>query len=687
MEKFDSKNIRDVAIVSHAGAGKTSIAESLLFKSGAITRLGSVEAGNTTADYNRDEIDRKISINAKLLNITWKNNRFYIIDTPGYADFVGEVISSLRAVDSAVVIVCGMNGVEVGTDRVWQFLDELHLPRLIFINKLDKENSDFYRTLQNIQDRFGKRCVAIELPVGEESTFSDTISLFSNEKILTLSEADKKNADNLREKLIEIIAESDDKLLEKYLDSGNLSPEEIQAGFRKAVLSGKLIPVLCGSAIKEIGTKQLLDVIADLLPSASDIKPIEGTSPNTNNKEVRNTTDNDPLSAFVFKSILDPYVGQLTLFRIFSGQLQSDTGFFNASKKSKERIGQLYIMQGKEQKAIASAHAGDIVAVAKLKDTTTGDTLSDEKNPIVFNGFIFPEPAISVSVKPKSRSDEDKISGALSKLTNEDPTFKVARDTQTKELIASGVGDLHLDIMIKRLKEKFGVEVDIGMPKVAYKETITKKIQMQGKYKRQSGGRGQYGDVWLELEPLPRGTNFEFVDKVVGGVVPRNYIPSVEKGVVAAMQEGMLAGYPIVDVRVTIYDGSYHPVDSSDMAFQIAGSMAFKKGCLEANPVLLEPIMNVEIVVPEEFMGSITGDINSRRGRIMGMDASSSKTQVVKAQVPLAELLKYATELRSMTGGRGSYSMRFSHYDIVPQKILQAIISQYQKSKETKEEV
>ncbi len=671
-------------VVAHSGAGKTSLIEALLFNAGQTTRLGSVASGTSICDYNPDEIERKITINSKLLDLAWNNKRINLIDTPGYADFIGDLIGALRAVDSGIVIVDAVGGVEVGTERVWEFLEKHNLPRIIFVNKLDKENANFLTTLDSIRDIFGKNCIPAQYPIGKEANFKGACELLSETGFEQLDDNEKKSASKFKEQLIEKIAESDDKLLEKYLEGTELSLDELKQGLRLSVTSGKLVPVFLGSAINSPSVKPVLDAIVNYLPAPAERGEIKGILPNSDKEELRPPAKEAPFSALVFKTISDPYVGQLTLFRIFSGALSSDSGFFNINKKSKERIGQLYVLQGKNQTPIKSAIAGDIVAVAKLKDTTTGDTLCDEKNPVLFENIAFPEPILSESVRPRSRADEEKISSALQRLAGEDPTFKIGRDAQTKEMIISGMGDLHLEIMIARLKSKYSVEVEIGVPKVPYKETIQKKVQVQGKYKRQSGGRGQYGDCWLELEPLPREKGFEFVDKIVGGAIPRNYIPSVEKGVRDALQTGILAGCPVVDIRVTVYDGSFHQVDSSDMAFQIAGSMAFKKGQEEASPVLLEPIMNVEVIIPEEYMGGITGDLNSRRGRIMGME-QRSKSQVIKANVPLSEMLKYATELRSITGGRGMYSMKFSHYEEIPSKIAQTVISQSRKAEGKKE--
>jgi len=651
---MEMKSKRNFILLGHAQSGKTSLAESLLYFCKATARKGTIADGTTVSDYSFDEIERKSSISSSLLYCDYKDSRIQIIDTPGYADFLGEVISSLRAVDSAIIVVDITSGVEVGTERAWQFLEETNLPCIIFINKLDKEDQDVKKALSDIQSGLSKRAMMIE-------------SLYTPD-------------------LIEAIAESDDRLLEKYLEGSQLSQEELASGLRQAVIKRKVFPVLAGSALMDKGIPQILEAIVKYLPSPQERMRLEGINPlkPEEKKEVVFKED-APFSAFVFKSISDPYVGQLSLIRIFSGSLLPNTGFFNVNKKTKERIGTFYILQGKEQRIVESASCGDIVAIAKLKETVTSDSLADEKNQVLFEPVVFPEPAISASVKPKSRQDEDKISGALQKLVAEDPTFKSAHDPQTKELIVSGLGDLHLAVMIGRMKKRFNVEVELGTPKVSYKETITKSTKVQGKYKRQSGGRGQYGDVWIEVQPLERSKGLEFVDKVFGGAIPRNFIPSVEKGVTQACSEGAVAGYPIVDLRVTLYDGSYHEVDSSDMAFQIAGAMALRKAVLEAVPVLLEPIMDVEVFIPEEYLGAISGDLNSRRGRIMGMDVKG-RSQIVKAQVPLAEMFTYANDLRSLTGGRGSYTMRLAHYEEVPHKIVLNIISRYQATKKQEEQ-
>jgi len=651
---MDANSKRNFILLGHAQSGKTTLAESILYFCKATSRKGTIAEGTTVSDYSADEIERKSSINSSLLYCDYRGMRLQIVDSPGYADFFGEVISGIRAVDSALIVVDASAGVEVGTERAWQILEEEQLPCLIFINKLDKDNTDLHKTLSDIKARLSKKAAFID-------------SLETPE-------------------LIEAIAESDDRLLEKYLEGTKLSPDELQHGLRQGVIKRKIFPVLSGSASNDKGIPQILDAVIQYLPSVQERPKVEGADPA--NPEVKKEVllkEDVFFSAFVFKSISDPYVGQLTLLRVFSGSLAANTTFYNLTKKAKERIGAIYMLQGKEQRSVDAASCGDIVAIAKLKETVTSDSLGDEKNAVLFAPVIFPEPAISASVKPKSRQDEEKISGALAKLSAEDPTFKVTRDQQTKEMLISGLGDLHLAIMVERMRKRFNVEVELGTPKVSYKETITKKLKVQGKFKRQSGGRGQYGDVWIEVEPLPRGSGFEFVDKIFGGAIPKNYIPSVEKGVTQACTEGAVAGYPIQDIRVTLVDGSYHEVDSSDMAFQISGGMALRKAVISAGPVLLEPIMDVEVFIPEEYLGAISGDINSRRGRIMGMDVKG-KSQIVKAQVPLSEMFTYANDLRSLTGGRGMYTMRFSHYEEVPHKAASTIISQYQATKKQEEE-
>jgi len=650
---METKNKRNFILLGHAHSGKTSLAESMLYFCKATTRKGRVEDGTTVSDYSFDEIERKNSINLSLLNCEYKGVRLQMIDTPGYADFYGEVISAVRGVDSAVIVVDASSGIEVGTERAWAIAEEASLPVVIFINKIDKPEVDIKKVVADLKGDFSKSCVIID----------------------SLEDPD----------LMEAIAESDDKLLEKYLEVMKLSQEEIKSGLAQAVIKRKLFPIVAGSATSDKGIQELLEDIVQYLPDPAmraKVEAKDGLKAESAREVV--FSDTAPFSAFVFKNISDPYVGQLTLLRVFSGTLAPNTGFYNVNKKLKERIGSIFILQGKEQRQIDAAGCGDIIAIAKLKETAMSDSISQDKDQFLFPPVVFPEAAISASVKPKTREDEEKISDALHKLCAEDPTFKFTHDPQTKELIISGLGDQHLAVMVGRLKKRFNVQVELGTPKVSYKETITKSTKVQGKFKRQSGGRGQYGDVWIEVQPLERGKGIEFVDKIFGGAIPRNFIPSAEKGVRQAALEGAVAGYPIEDIRVILYDGSYHDVDSSDMAFQIAGAMALRKAVNEAGPVLLEPIMDVEISIPEEFLGAISGDINSRRGRVMGMDVKG-RSQIVKAQIPLSEMFKYANDLRSITGGRGMYIMRFSHYEEVPHKIAQPIITKYQASKKQEE--
>ncbi len=652
---MDVQNKRSVILLGHAQSGKTTLAESILFACKATSRKGSTADGNTVSDYSADEIEKKSSINASFLFCDYKGSRIQLVDAPGYADFLGEVIAGLRAVDSAILVVEASAGVEVGTERAWTLVEEAGLPCLFFINKTDKADTDVTQVVAELKERFSKSVIQIG----------------------ALDAPD----------LMEAVAESDDKLLEKYLETGALSVEEVSRALHEAVHDRKVFPVFSGAALTDKGIPELLDAILKFLPGPLERTALKTVDPaNASEGALFSPDANAGLSGFVFKNISDPYVGQLTLVRIYSGSLASNTGFYNVGKGTKERVGQLIFLQGKEQRPVEAVGSGDIVAIAKLKETVASDSVGDDKVRLVFPSLVFPEPAISASVKPKSREDEEKISLALHKLAAEDPTFKVSHDPQTKELIISGMGDQHLNVMVGRLRSRFHVEVTLGTPKVSYKETISRSAKVQGKFKRQSGGRGQYGDCWIEIEPLERGAGFEFVDKIFGGAIPRNFIPSVEKGVVQAMAEGAVAGYPIVDVRVRLVDGSYHDVDSSDMAFQIAGAMALRKAVQAAGPVLLEPVMDVEVNLSEEFLGAISGDVNSRRGRIMGMELKGKK-QILKAQVPLAEMFTYANDLRSLTGGRGSYSMRFSHYEEMPHKNAQVIIAAYQATKKHDEEV
>ena len=644
---MEASNKRSIVFLGHAQSGKTSLAEELLFRCKVTTRKGSTAEGNTVSDYNWDEIERKSSINAGFLFCDYGDIRIQIIDTPGFSDFYGEVLAGIRAADNAIVVIDASAGVEVGTERVWGLLDEIGMPRIIFVNKADKEGIDKEKIVSEIRSTLSRSAVVL-----------DTTAL---------------------ESLMEQVAESDDSLLERYLLNGKLTIDEIKTGLHQAVDNAKVFPVLFGSALTEAGIDELLEAIKEDLAS-----PLERPHMLVEEGSVE-PSENKPFAAFVFKSIFDPYVGQLSIARIFSGKLATNSTFYNVTQKITERFGHLYLLQGKEQRAIDVAGVGDIVAIPKLKSTWTNDTLADQAHPVVFKGMDFPEAMMSASVKPKTRQDDEKISQALAKLTAEDLTFHEKVEPETKEMIISGMGDLHLHVMIGRLKKRFNVDVEMGKPKVPYKESIVKTAKVQGKFKRQSGGRGQYGDAWIEVRPLEHGRGFEFVDKIVGGAIPRNFIPSVEKGVRAAMSVGVIAGYPVVDLQATLVDGSYHDVDSSDAAFQRAGAMALRKAVLAASPVLLEPIMEIEVYIPEEYLGAVSGDLNSRRGRTLGMEAKG-RAQALKASVPLSETFTYANDLRSMTQGKGSYTMKFSHYETVPNKIAMPIVQAFQEHHKEEEE-
>ncbi|HPZ40031.1 MAG TPA: elongation factor G [Candidatus Atribacteria bacterium] len=691
MNSFTSKNIRNVGLFSHAGSGKTTLSEALLFNAGLLSRRGKVEEGNTVSDWQPEEIKRGISIDLSILPWEWKGCKVNLIDTPGYADFVGNVLGAIRAVDSAVVLLCATSGVEVGTEKVWEYISRENLPVIFFINRMDREGANFDEAVEELQEKINPRATPLFIPVGKESDFRGVIDLlhfralyFGKEGKVEegeIPEEMKEVAQRARENLVENIAETNDELLDLYLEGQEISPSQLEEALRVAIRERHIFPILCGSGVENKGVDILADFLVDFAPSPLERPPVRGINPLTEEEEERKCDENEPFSALVFKIISDPYVGKLALFRVFSGKISSDSRLYNASRGVEEKVGQLLFLRGKNQESAKEIKAGDIGVVAKIDEVYIGDTLADREHPIVFPPISYPEPTYMAAIRPLGKGDEEKISQALSRLMEEDPTFRLYRDPDTKEDIVYGMGDIHLDVLTEKMKRKFGVEVSLTIPQVPYKETIKKPAKAEGKYKRQSGGRGQYGHAFLELEPLPRGQGFEFVDKIVGGVIPRNYIPAVEKGVQEAMQEGVLAGYPVIDVRATVYDGSYHPVDSSDMAFKIAGSMAFKKGASEAEPVLLEPIMSVEVIVPEEYMGDVIGDLNSRRGRILGMDPQDSY-QKIRALVPLAELFRYSVDLRSLTQGQGYFTMKFSHYEEVPAQLAEAIIEKAKKEKE-----
>jgi elongation factor G len=693
---FERTHVRNVGLLSHSGGGKTSLAEAILFDTGEISRLGTVNDGTTTMDYDPDETKRHISINAAFGFCEWRRHRLTLIDTPGAANFIADTYSALRVMDGAILLVSAESGVKAQTERVWQWVEQFDLPRLVLMNEMDHERANFAQALAITQKAFSNKLVPVQVPLGEGGHFQGVIDLIRMRALVyrndlsgaveetDIPESHRELASQYQSQLIERAAESDDALLEKYLEQGELSTEELSTALRAASLRGDLAPLAVGSALRNIGIQPLLDLVVDFLPSPLERPAVEGTRPRSTDVVVRQPSEKEPLAALVFKTIADPYAGKLNVFRVFSGQLSSDSTVYNATRDERERIGQVFMLQGKAQTPVGVAAVGDIIAVAKLKTTATGDTLCDEKDPIVLPAIEFPKPSISFAVEPKSKADEERVSQGLARLMDEDPTLHVGRDAQTRELLVSGLGEQHLEVVVERLRRKFGCDVEMKTPRVPYKETIHASTKVQGRFKRQSGGRGQYGDCWLELEPLPRSSGFEFVDKIVGGVIPRNYIPSVEKGVQEAMERGPLAGYPVVDMKVTVYDGSFHPVDSSDMAFKIAGSMGFKKGVIQADPVLLEPIMTMEIAVPEENMGDVIGDLNARRGRVLGMDGVGN-TKVIRAQVPMAEVLRYASNLRSMTGGRGNFTMEFSHYEEVPPHLAERIIAEAAREKEEKE--
>lgn len=690
MKAYKADAIRNVALVGHGGCGKTSLSEALLFSAGAIDRMGRVDDGTTTSDYDPDEVKRKISVNATLLPCEWKGVKINFVDTPGYADFVGDVKSALRVVEGALIVVCAVSGIEVGTETAWAFAEEYKVPRAIFVNKMERENADFYAVTEALRVRFGNRLVPVQLPIGSQDTFKGIVDLIrmkaytGSGKSVVEGEIPADMAEAVakyRDSLVEAAAENDDELITKYLEGEELTSEEVAKGVAAGIRVGKLVPIFCGSALSNIGTASLLDEITLSFPSPADAEPQKGSNPQTNAEEERKPSDSEAFSALVFKTLADPYVGKLTYFKVYSGVLKSDSHVFNSTKSIEERVGQVYFLRGKNQEATSEVHAGDIGAVAKLSETGTGDTLCDKAKPIVYPKIEFPSPVYSVAIRAKSKADEDKLGPALSKLADEDPTFEYHREMETGETIISGLGESHVEITVDRLKRKFGVSVDIDTPKIPYRETILTSAKAQGRHKKQTGGRGQFGDCWIELEPAERGSGFEFVDQIVGGAIPRQFIPAVEKGIREAMERGILAGYPVVDVKATVYDGSFHPVDSSEMAFKMAGILAFQNAAEKASPILLEPMLNVEVTVPEEYMGDIIGDLNGKRGRILGMEPVNGR-QVIRAVVPQAEMLRYAIDLRSIARGRGTFKTEFSHYEQVPAHIAQQIIEQRKKERE-----
>ena len=693
MGRYAIDKMRNIGLISHQGAGKTSLAEAMLFVSGSIDRLGRVDDGTASLDYDPEEQRRKISISTALAHADWKDHRINIVDMPGYFDFVGEVKAGLRVVDSVAVVIDAVGGFEVGTELAWRYAGELDLPRMVIVNKMDRENANWEGVLATLTELFGDKVVPLTLPIGREQGFRGVVDLLTGKACtfatdgsgqMTIGEIPAEMAADCQaalERLTEKCAEADDELTMKYLETGELSRADMAAGLAAATNAGLMVPVVACSALRNLGAQVVLDSIIAAMPAPNLRPAAAGTNPRTGEPAERQPAEAEPFSALVFKTMADPYVGRLTLFRVFSGVLRSDSHCYNSGRQRTERIGQVYVPRGKQQDPVDQVAAGEIAAVAKLQETTTGDTLCEEANPITYPAIDFPSPVYSVAVRPKSKGDEEKIGSGMARLIEEDPTVTVKRDAETAQMLVSGMGELQLDILTERLKRKFGVEVTLTTPRMPYRETVRGAVKAQGRHKKQSGGRGQFGDIWIEMEPLESGQGFEFVDKIFGGSVPRQYIPAVEKGMREALVEGVVAGYPVTDLRVTLYDGSYHAVDSSEMAFKIAASLAFKKAAAEARPVLLEPIVIIEVMVPDNYMGDVIGDLNKKRGRILGMEPSG-RMQVVKAQVPQGEVARYAIDLRSLTQGRGTFQMEFSHYEEVPGNIAEGVIEKARKARE-----
>jgi elongation factor G len=690
MKNAESKEFRNIAILSHGSAGKSSLADAMLFAGGAVDVQGSVDTGSSVFMHEPEEIARRITITSSFGYVDWKGVRINIIDTPGYINFLEEIKGTLRAADGAVVIVSALSGVKAETEKIYKFACDYEIPRIAFVSKLDKERADFFRAIGDMEKYFCKNALVLQLPIGLEDSFRGVIDLITMKALFFTADASGKteeqeipgtmqqDASLYRKKLVEQIAESEDSLLEKYLEKGDLSQEDLIAGLKHGTLVGGLLPVLCGSPVKNMGIQQLMDAVITCLPSPVEragIVAIKGTDPKTGKEITRKPLPEEPLAALVVKTIIDPFAGKLSVVRVFSGTLKSDQAVYNSTRQVKEKIGTLFLIQGKKQVAVPSLAAGQIGAIAKMKETFTGDTLCADAQPILLAFAKFMDPVMSFAIEPRSRGDEDKVSIGIHKLLDEDATLRFTVDDQTKEMILSGMGQVHLEVTLEKLKRKFGVDVKMKTPKVPYKETIRARASAQGKYKKQSGGHGQYGDAWIEIEPLPRGGGFEFVDKIVGGVIPRQYIPAVEKGILEAMHEGALAGYPMVDVRVTVFDGSYHTVDSSEMAFKVAASMGFKKAVEGAKPVLLEPTMSVEVVAPDDSLGAVIGELNSRRGKVLGV-VPQANGQAIKALVPMSEMLSYAPSLNSLTSGRGMYTMEFYGFEDVPSHLAQKIITE-----------
>ncbi|MCZ6780474.1 MAG: elongation factor G [Nitrospirae bacterium] len=695
MKEPRADRIRNIAVVSYTGAGKTSLLEALLYTAGAIPAMGSVLSGNTVSDFEPEEIHRRISISLSVAHFDWKDTTFNLVDAPGALSFLGEAELALRAADGVLIVVGASSGVKTELEKTWSTIQELGLPCVLLINELDKERTTVGPVLEECEHALGLKGLPVTMPIGAESQLEGVVDLVEGVGYKSTKESNKVQRVSppaelegalaeAKKKLVEGVAETEDRLVEKYLAEGDLTVVEIRSGLKVGTLSKAFVPVLCGSAVRNIGTAVLLDALAAYLPSPAEAatrRALVGTHPGTGESATRVPTPSEPLSAYVFKTIIDPFMGRLTYVRVLSGTLEADSAFYNPTRSVKEKGGHLFSILGKKYTQVPKVSAGDICAIGKLKDTQTGDTITDEHHLVVYPPLRLPKPVLSFAIEPKSKVDVEKVSLGLHKLVEEDVTLEFVRNPETKEMVLSGTGQLHVDVTFEKLRRKYGVEVNVHTPKVPYKETIRNMAQAQGKHKKQTGGHGQYGDCWLQIDPLPRAQGFQFVNKIVGGAIPRNFIPAVEKGVVEAMQGGILGGFPVVDLRVAVFDGSYHTVDSSEMAFKIAGSMGFKKALESAHPVLLEPIMTVEITAADDCVGAVIGDLNSRRGRINGV-VSKGHTQVINAAVPLAEMLKYASTLNSITGGRGTYGMEFSTYEEVPRELATRIIDEQKAAKQ-----
>jgi len=684
MKVYDAPNIRNVAVVGHGGCGKTSLVSALLFDAGAVNRIGTVGEGTTVTDFDPDEIERKISLLAALAFAEWKKTKLNLIDAPGYANFLSEARSALRVAEAALVVVDAVAAVEVQTQKVWGYAEEGGLARLLVVNRMDRDNASFERALEAIQKSFGRSAVPIAVPIGEGKAFKGVVDLVSEKAQLYADDASGKfqtaeipaaqqeTAKAWREKLVEMVAESNEELMEEFFEKGSLSQEQLAKGLRTAVSAGRVFPVLPASSLLNVGVHEVLDALVDLVPSPADRGEVEGLD--AANAVTRKPTADAPPSAFVWKTLVDPHAGRISLFRVYSGTLKSDSAIHNATRDVAERFGSLLLLQGKTQTQVPEIQAGDIGAVAKLKETQTGDTLADKAHPILYPKVVLPEPATTFAIEPKTRGDDDKISTALQRLLEEDQVLRVSRDAQTHQMLLSGMGQLHIEVVVGRLRKRYKVEVNLKKPKIPYRETIKGAAEGHGRHKKQTGGHGQFGDCKIRMKPLARGEDFKFVDDIFGGSIPRNFIPAVEKGIQDARLKGVIAGFPMVDFQVELFDGSYHDVDSSEMSFKIAGSLAFKDAVPKCRPTILEPVMSVEIAVPDEYAGAVMGDLSSRRGRPQGMEPKGS-LQMIKAEVPLAEMLSYDAELTSMTGGRGSYHMEMDHYDEVPGHLQEKVIA------------